>query len=212
VSAASTGHPVWVYSGEMSKESWHDHSACVLAGLPTDNLEEPHLYDPGEKAALRSALRAFKGLPLWICDDASITLDHIIAEATRHVRQHGVEVVIVDYAQLVIAPGRDPKERVSAVAQRLRRFSKENNVAVILLSQLARPEGRNINHRPSMIDLKESGDLEAVAQVVLLNFCPVGDAGTFTGQDEIIVGKQRSGTIGSVQVTLNGRYSRFDSR
>jgi replicative DNA helicase len=99
------------------------------------------------------------------------------------------------------------------VAQRLRLFAKSENVATLLLSQSPRPEGRNINTRPTMFSLKESGALEEAAHTIVLPYRPVDpETGVFTGQDELIIGKQRWGSIGSIPVTLNGKYLRFEER
>ena len=119
----------------------------------------------------------------------------------------------MDYAQIIEAPGRDERAKVTAVAQRLRVFAKNEKVAVILLSQSPRPEGRGINTRPTMFALKESGALEEAAHTIVLPYRPVDvETGMFTGEDELIIGKQRWGPIGHVNVTLNGKYLRFEER
>ena len=84
---------------------------------------------------------------------------------------------------------------------------------MLLLSQSPRPEGRNLNRRPTMFDLKESGALEEAAHTVILPYRPVDpETGQFTGEDELVIGKQRWGAIGHVNVTLNGEHLRFDER
>ena len=79
----------------------------------------------------------------------------------------------MDYLRLVDAPGRDLRDRVSYVANALRQLAKTERIGVVLLSQLRRPEG-GINARPTMLDLKESGDIEAHSHVVLLPYLPRG--------------------------------------
>jgi replicative DNA helicase len=106
---------------------------------------------------------------LWIAD-AGITMDRMVMVATRAIKEHDVALVIVDYAQIVLATGKDPRERVGNAANRLRRFAKDHHIAVLLLSQLARPEGSNLNHRPTMLDLKESGELKACAHTIILHY------------------------------------------
>jgi replicative DNA helicase len=129
------------------------------------------------------------------------------------VRQHKIQVLAVDYAQIINAKGKDNREKVSMVSERLRVFAKDNNVATILLSQSPRPEGRNINSRPNMFSLKESGTLEENAHTVILPFRKVDpETNSFTGEDELVIGKQRWGGIGSIPCHLDGKYLRFDER
>jgi replicative DNA helicase len=119
--------------------------------------------------------------------------------------------VIVDYLRLVTASGSDTRERVSNVALGLAQIAKDEQVAILALSQLKRPD--DINHIPDMTDLKESGDLEAAAHVVLLLYRPVDkDSGIFTGVDSIIVGKAREGPACTIPVTYDDERLIFKPR
>ena len=211
--AVQMGLPAYVHSGEMTKESWFDVTACLLEEMPAWKIREPRLMTPCEREQLRAGLRKLSALPLSISDAGGIHLDRLIWNATREKRKRGIKVFAIDYAQIINAPGREDRQRVTAVAQRLRLFAKDEDVAVILLSQSPRPEGRGINTRPTMFSLKESGALEEAAHTVILPFRPLDlDSGVFTGKDELIIGKQRWGGIGSIPVVLNGKYLRFDER
>jgi replicative DNA helicase len=120
---------------------------------------------------------------------------------------------VVDFAQIINATGKDERQKVSAVATKLRVFAKDNNVATILLSQSPRPEGRSINSRPNMFSLKESGTLEEAAHTVILPFRKVDpETNSFTGEDELVIGKQRWGPIGSIPCRLDGKYLKFEER
>jgi replicative DNA helicase len=121
-----------------------------------------------------------------------------------------VKLIVVDYLQLVRAEGRDPRERVGNVADALRQLAKTERVPVVLLSQLRRPQ--NVNDVPTMIDLKESGDIEAHAHVVLLLHAPTGPGGLPTGEDTILIGKNRNGAKGPIPVRFCQRKLRFDPR
>jgi replicative DNA helicase len=121
--------------------------------------------------------------------------------------------VAVDYAQIISAQGKDIREQVTRVAFRLRDFAKAEKVAVVLLSQSPRPEGRNINAKPNMHSLKESGSLEEAAHVIVLPYRPMDtETSKFTGADELIIGKNRNGVLDSINVTLNGHYLKFEER
>lgn len=211
--AALQGIACYVHSGEMTKESWIDITACMLANIPAWKIREPNLFTFMERDDLRVAIRQVRQMPLHVSDAGSVHLDRLVWNATREVRKHQIKLLAVDYAQIIQAPGKDERQKVSNVANRMRLFAKDENVAVVLLSQSPRPEGRNINARPTMFSLKESGALEEAAHTVLLAYRPVDtETGAFTGEDELIIGKQRWGPIGSVPVTLNGKYLRFEAR
>jgi replicative DNA helicase len=207
------GVPCYVHSGEMSKESWFDVTACLMADMPAWKIREPRLMNLTEREQLRRGIRELAEMPLYLSDPGGIQLDRLIWNATQAKRKRGIQVFAIDYAQIVHAPGCDPRARVTAVAQRLRLFAKDENVATILLSQSPRPEGRGINTRPTMFSLKESGALEEAAHTVILPYRPMDlESGAFTGEDELIIGKQRWGSIGSIPVSLNGKYLRFEPR
>ena len=110
------------------------------------------------------------------------------------------------------APGKELREQVSAASNALRRIPKSEGVPVVALSQLSRPRDRNENGRPSMVDLKESGAIEAHAHVVLLLYRPKNEQGEWTGEDEIIIAKQREGLVGWEPVVLDSKRLRFVER
>ncbi len=140
-------------------------------------------------------------------DDApSLSIQALTARARLYIRRHGVKLLVVDYLRLVQAPGKDLRERLGNATDALRQLAKSEKIAVVALSQLRRPE--SINARPSMLDLKESGDIEAHAHVVLLIYTPV-ESDSPTGQDEIIIGKNRHGPMGAIEVTFSRERLKF---
>jgi replicative DNA helicase len=161
---------------------------------------------------LASAAADLAEHPIWIDDSPSLTASQLLARARLYIRRHGVKLIVVDYLRLVDAPGRDLRERVSYVANTLRQLAKTENIAVVLLSQLRRPEG-GMNARPSMLDLKESGDIEAHSHVVLLPYLPVGDDGGPMPEEQLlIIGKNRNGSIGSLPVYFDEKRLQFVDR
>lgn len=210
------GIPAYVHSGEMTKESWYDVTACLLVNMPAWKIREPWLLNLHEKDMLRAGLKELSSLPFHISDAGGIHIDKLLWNASRAVQQHKIKLFAIDYAQIIRGNGKDERERVSSVAQKLRVFAKDNNVATILLSQSPRPEGRNINSRPNMFALKESGTLEEAAHTVILPFRkvdtdPEGTNG-FTGEDELIIAKQRWGSIGTIKCRLDGKHLCFEER
>jgi replicative DNA helicase len=114
----------------------------------------------------------------------------------------------VDYIRLVKASGKELREQVGNVTDALRQLAKTERVGVIALSQLARPTGKSLSARPSMLRLKESGDIEAHAHVVLLIHMPM-KSDKPTGDDEIIIAKNRHGPIGTIDVTFSRDRLKF---
>lgn len=212
-SVVRDGIPCYVHSGEMTKESWYDVTACLLVKMPSWKIREPWLLNDFEKDMLRAGLKELSSLPFHISDAGGIHIDKLIWNASRAVKQHKIQLLVVDYAQIINANGKDERQKVTSVAQKLRVFAKDNNVATMLLSQSPRPEGRNINSRPNMFSLKESGALEEAAHTVILPFRQVDpETNSFTGEDELVIGKNRWGPIGSVPCRLDGKHLSFVER
>jgi replicative DNA helicase len=161
---------------------------------------------------LLRAAGAIAECPIYVDDRPSLKIQELLASARLYIRRHGVKLIVVDYLRLVDAPGRELRDRVGYVANALRQLAKSERIGVVLLSQLRRPEG-GINARPTMLDLKESGDIEAHSHVVLLPYLPVGDDGRPVPEDELlIIGKNRNGGVGSLPVYFDERRLQFFDR
>jgi replicative DNA helicase len=158
---------------------------------------------------LRSVAAVVSEWPIYIDDSSTLNVSELVARAKLMIRQYGCQLICVDYLRLVDASVRELRERVGFIADTLRQLAKDTGVPVLALSQLKRPA--NVNDPPTMIDLKESGDVEAHAHVVLLLYRPLQD-GRFTGEDEIIIGKCREGDVGPVPVTYSAQSLIFRPR
>jgi hypothetical protein len=142
--------------------------------------------------------------PLYVDDASKLTIQQIQSRARLYIRKYGIKIIVVDYLLLVDDPTeKEIRLRAGKIVNALRQVAKDENVAVIALSQLSRP--KNIADKPTMISLRESGDIEAAAHGVLLIHMPVNEAGQFTGEDEIIVAKQREGVLGPEEVYSTAR-------
>ncbi|SPE34463.1 putative Replicative DNA helicase [Acidobacteriia bacterium SbA2] len=205
------GVPSVMFSLEMSRGALGKRMLAAHSTIPASHIREPQYIGRDGWPALRHAAADIARWPLYVDDSASLHVRELVARAMLYIRRFKCKLVIVDYLRLVEAPGRDLRERVAYVADALRQLAKMEQVSVLLLSQLRRPQG-GLNDIPTMLDLKESGDIEAHAHVVLLLYMPVRDDGELTGRDEIIVGKQREGRTGPVYVTFNKKRLRFEPR
>jgi replicative DNA helicase len=150
--------------------------------------------------------------PIYVDDRPSLKIQELLASARLFIRRHGIKLILVDYLRLVDAPGRELRDRVGYVANSLRQLAKSERVGVVLLSQLRRPEG-GINARPSMLDLKESGDIEAHSHVVLLPYLPVTEDGRpIPNEQMLVIGKNRNGGVGSLPVYFDEKRLQFFDR
>jgi replicative DNA helicase len=190
---AGNGFPVYFVSLEMSKDAIVRRLLKMKFGAyVTENPNEKDMH------AMLEYVADLNSLPLYINDSSSLEAAELAARSRIRIARSGIRLIIVDYLQIVKGAGRDRREKVSDAADTLRRLAKDTQVPVLALSQLRRPD--NLNDRPSMLELKESGDIEAHAHVILLNYMPVGEDGSFAGEEEIIIGKQREGPTGSIPV------------
>jgi replicative DNA helicase len=139
-----------------------------------------------------------------------VDIHRIVSKARLAIQKKGVRLVIVDYLQLIKATGHERRDMVSEATNQLRMLAKETGIPVMALSQLRRPH--SLNDRPTMIDLKESGDIEAHAHVVLLLYMPMAQDTRPSGEEEIIIGKQREGPTGTVPVFFKGSHRIFAER
>lgn len=135
--------------------------------------------------------------PLWIDDTSSLSIGDLVARARVLVRQHDVRMFVVDYLQLLAGRSKERRIAVTEVSNGLRDLAKSEGVAVVALSQLGRPVTKERFPRPNRFHLKESGDIENDAHLILLIYRQ--EDGT-----DIIVDKQRSGPTGDVPVYYDG--------
>jgi replicative DNA helicase len=150
--------------------------------------------------------------PLFVVEDGSLSIQKLIAKARLLIRQEKVKLLIVDYVQLISAPARDEKERLTKVSNSLRSLAKDTGVPVVVISQLSRPKDGNQNFRPNKFHLKESGSLENDSHVIILTYRPVDECGNPTGADELIIAKQRHGPVSNERAKFDSKTLTFYGR
>jgi replicative DNA helicase len=207
--ALRAGVPVHTHTVEMPKEDWLLLHAAVEGGVEVWKLRQPRQMTVVDRQYIRAGAAAVADWPLMLDDGGKVHIESVIAKSRLSVMRHGTKVVIVDFLQLLDGDEKEIRHRMATAAKRLKQFAKTHDCCVVALSQLARRG--DINTLPTMQDLKESGDLEAAGDVVLLNYMPVED-GHFTHDDQIIVGKQRQGAIGSIPVRYDTASLTFKGR
>lgn len=209
---ASQGIPVAYFSIEMDRHSLLERLWSGAGQIDYKKIRDPKLLTEVEAFNLGNIKDEVDRWPLYIEDSEAYTIAEIEARSRLLIRQKSVAKVVVDYIQIVDAPGREEKHRVTKVSKSLRQLAKGENVGVVGVSQMSRPKDHNLNRRPTKFDMKESGSLENDSHTVLLIYRPVDDEDDYNGKDELIVAKQRGGDTGYENVLFRGKFMRFESR
>ena len=224
------GAIVGFFSLEMSSEQLATRLLAEQAGIPSERIRRGRI-DGNEFHHLVRASQELQSIPLYIDDSGGLTLATLAARARRLKRQRGVGLLVVDYLQLLSAPGRHSDNRVQEVTQittGLKALAKELNIPILALSQLSRQVEQREDKRPQLADLRESGSIEQDADVVMFVFreeyylersMPPGNTPEFLdwqgkmdnvhGLAEVIVGKQRHGPTGTVRLQFQADITRF---
>jgi replicative DNA helicase len=157
------------------------------------------------------AVRHLYGLNMQIDDTPGVTVGHIRSRCRRIKRQHGLSLIVVDYLQLMRGDGDNRNQEIGSISRGLKGMAKEFDVPVIALSQLSRKVEERADKRPVMSDLRESGEIEQDADLILFVYRdevydPRSEA---AGTAEIISRKNRHGAIGDCRLTFEGQFTRF---
>jgi replicative DNA helicase len=207
---AEAGNPVGVFSLEMSRWDLGRRFLSAVTPVNASKIRHPGHITREEWLKLATGTAEIAQWSAWFDDSGTITVPELLARARMFISRMKVKLILVDYLQIVRAQAKEIRERVGKVADALRQLAKVERIPVVLLSQLRRPQ--NLNDEPTMIDLKESGDIEAHAHIVLLLHTPLAADGKPTGEDSIIIGKNRNGARGSIPVMFSPHKLRFYAR
>jgi replicative DNA helicase len=207
---AEAGNAVGVFSLEMSRWDLGKRFLSGVTAVSASKIRHPGHITKEEWPLLATGAAEIAHWPVWFDDSGTISVPELLARARLFITRMKAKLIVVDYLQLVRADARDIRERVGKVADALRQLAKSERIPVVLLSQLRRPQ--SVNDAPTIIDLKESGDIEAHAHVVLLLHAPTSPDGKPTGEDTIIIAKNRNGAKGPVPVTFSPHKLRFYPR
>lgn len=207
---------VGVFSLEMSKEQLVQRMMCSQARLDAHRLRSGMLSKEDWRR-LAAAVGELAEANLFIDDTPAISVLELRAKARRlKQEQRGLDMLIVDYLQLMSGRGRieSRQQEVSQISRELKGVAKELNVPLIALSQLSRATETRTDHRPQLSDLRESGSIEQDADVVMFIYRdevyhPESEKQNMA---EIIIGKQRNGPIGSVELVFLKQLTRFENK
>ena len=215
--------PTAFFSLEMSNVQLVNRLISNVCEIQGSHIQSGQLQ-PDEWDRLDKRINNLYGAPLYIDDTPGLSVFELRTKARRLVREHGVQIIMIDYLQLMNANGMrfsSRQEEVSTISRSLKSLAKELDIPIIALSQLNRGvenrEGLE-GKRPQLSDLRESGAIEQDADMVLFVHRPEyyhiyqDDHGNdMHGKAEIIIAKHRKGATGIIQLTFRGEYTRFEN-
>jgi replicative DNA helicase len=216
--ASQADKSVGIFSLEMSKEQ------LFMRMLTCEARVDQHRFRGGflgeqDYARLVEAFARLHEAKVFIDDTPSVGILEMRAKCRRLMLEHGLDLIIVDYLQLMQGRGRfeSRQQEMASISRALKILAKELNVPIIALSQLSRATETRSDHRPQLSDLRESGALEQDADIVMFIFreemYPVeGQVNPESeGVAEIIIGKQRNGPTGTARLAFLKQYTRFEN-
>lgn len=213
--AVRGGKTCAIFSLEMSKQQVVNRMLACEAGVDMEHLRSGNMTDQ-DWERLVEALGALSEAQVYLDDTGGITLAEVRSKCRKLKIEHGLDLIMIDYLQLMSGSGRSGDNRqqeISEISRGLKTLARELQIPVIALSQLSRALEARADHRPMMSDLRESGAIEQDADVVMFiyrdeYYHPDSEDKNIA---EIIIAKQRNGPVGTVKLRYDGQYTRFSN-
>ncbi|HKA22848.1 MAG TPA: replicative DNA helicase [Blastocatellia bacterium] len=212
--AAKNANVVGIFSLEMSAEQLVSRLLCSEARVDAHRLRTGYL-NREEWARLADALRRLCETKVYIDDSAAVSVMEMRAKCRRLKAEHGLDLLIIDYLQLMAGRGRieSRQQEVSQISRDLKGLAKELDIPVVALSQLSRAPEQRSEHKPQLSDLRESGAIEQDSDLVCFIYREevYNPTDENQGTAELIIGKQRNGPTGIVQLAFLKEFTRFEN-
>ncbi len=222
------GGVVGFYSLEMSAEQLAGRILAEASEISSHKIRQGDMEE-SEFRRFVDAAKELESCPLFIDDTPALPIAQLAARARRLKRVHGLDLLIVDYLQLVRGTADNRVQEIAEISMGLKAIAKELNIPVMALSQLSRQVESRDDKRPQLSDLRESGSIEQDADVVMFVFReeyyverekPSDERldemaawqdrmSRLHGKAEVIIGKQRHGPIGTVELSFESQFTRF---
>ena len=204
--------PVLIFSLEMSKDQMANRILCSEAGVDSMKVRTGNL-DSNDWIKIGNAGGILADIPLYIDDTPGLSSSELRAKCRKAKLEKGVGLVIIDYLQLMESKSKNDsrQQEISEISRALKILAKELNIPVIALSQLSRAPEQRPDHRPVLSDLRESGSIEQDADIVMFlyrddYYNPDTEKKNIA---EVIIAKNRQGSIGTVELAWLGQYTKF---
>ena len=210
-----TGEPVSVaiFSLEMSQEQIVQRMTAAKARVNLNSIQKGTLNQK-EMLLVESANDDLAGLNIYFCDQGTVTVADIRAKCRKQKASGGLDLVIIDYLQLINGSTKsgNRQEEVANISRSLKQMARELGVPVIALSQLSRKLEEREDKRPNMSDLRESGSIEQDADIIMFLYRDGyynKNTEKVSNLTELIIAKNRSGVLGTIQLLFQGEYQLF---
>ncbi len=216
--------PIAFFSLEMTAVELVMRLISSESGISGDRLKKGEKLPDWEKNQLYARSQVLTEAPIYIDDTPQLSIFELRAKCRRLKQQHDIQMVFIDYLQLMQGGGDLPRngnreQEISMISRQLKALSKELQVPVLALSQLSRAvETRGGTKKPQLSDLRESGAIEQDADIVMFIYRPEyyqimeDDRGSTIGMADIIIAKHRSGETGEVRLKFVSKFARFENR
>jgi replicative DNA helicase len=216
--AVDHGKPVGFFSLEMSSQQLVMRLICAEARVDAQSVRTGRLPDE-QWRNLSTRIGKLYNAKIFIDDTPALSILELRAKARRLKAEHDVAMIVVDYLQLMSGPknAQSREQEISQISRSLKALAKELNIPVVALSQLNRAVETSSDKRPMLANLRESGAIEQDADVVIFIHRPEkygltrDDGSSAEGVAEIIIGKQRNGPTGEVELAFINQYARFEN-
>lgn len=205
--------PAAFFSLEMPTNQLINRMVASIGHVDHERIRTGQLHDD-EWPRVTSAAARIKNAPLFIDDSGGLTPTEIRNRARRLKRQEGIELIVIDYLQLIRVKGKENRtQEIGEISWALKSLAKELNIPVVCLSQLNRSLESRADKRPIMSDLRESGAIEQDADVIAFIYRDevYNPDSADKGTAEVIFRKQRNGPVGTTRLAFDGSQSRFAS-
>ena len=204
---------VAIFSLEMSKEQLVNRLFAMQSHVEAQKIRTGDLSEAEWTEVIESAVNIGESR-LIIDDTPAITVAELRSKCRKYKLEYGLEIIIIDYLQLMSGSGRSGDSRqqeISDISRALKALARELNVPVVALSQLSRAVESRPNHRPMLSDLRESGAIEQAADLVMFIYRDdyYNEDSDKKGIAEIIIAKQRNGPIGTVELSWQPQLTKF---
>jgi replicative DNA helicase len=230
----TNGGVVGFFSLEMSAEQLATRIISEQTHIPSNQIRRGNISE-SDFEKIKDYSIELQNLPLYVDETGGISVAQLAARARRLKRQRGLDLIVIDYLQLLSGSTKRSSENrvqeITEITTKLKALAKELNVPILALSQLSRQVESRDDKRPQLSDLRESGSIEQDADVVLFVYREeyyhqmrkplesnrekfaewLAEADKVHGKAEVIIGKQRHGPTGTVELQFDAAVTRFSS-